>query len=1776
MKRVLYIGDDYLAGTGMGLVSEFILGGIKEQCEVFHMAINYSKGLRPKTGFRTFTSVSKYPNDFQGYFSLGQKIATIRPDLVIAHNDIDVVMAYYYGVPEIEFEGCNPLKDVPLLVYPPLDTQVIPEEWKKLQEIGKGPFSEKGPTFLATCDWAATLLENAGFAMHPDRFMYEQNDKNIKPLNNIRELKKKWARDPEVDVFLVVSRNDDRKNIRNTVLFLNQLKAYCPKMYVVLKLTGTGQGAIQEADVPKMCPHLKDRLTILSQRLSPNDMNELYNIADFYVNLSRAEGWGHGPVSASILGKPSILTQLPVTDEILNGKYLAIKGKPFPRANGTEWVDPILDNDAALDLARSMASGDLAKLAEDAKSEVKKYENVSVDPILKCIDVVEERRKFMYPKCKLKVMFCGDSPRLYTGYGTVLREFMIRLHKTGKYDLAAHGYVNNPNANKEIELPFPVYSTIDAAQDMGIRNQEQFQQMLEQDKLGFVTFDWAYEKFMPDVVVSVGDIWYAEHIASSVYRENFKHIHYLAIDGEYMPEYTKDGRGIIHPWKEMIKSFDKTVVFTEFGKTEVLKAYGGDLDLAVIPHGVDIEVFKPLSKEKKLEIRKRLGIPENAFVIGTFSRNQIRKQFDVAAQAVAETIRREETIRENKQSKRQNRPIFWLPYCKWDDPQGWNLFHVMSGLSIRDGGPETLLNRAIRIPGIEVGTGYTAEQLNEFYNACDVHLLPYIGEGWGLCLEPNTKISTNRGSVSIKDITIGDEVLSGDGNLHKVLATTSRKVDKLFEIKTKYGYRISVTEEHPFYVMKDGVPDWINVGNIEINDRIGIVKPKGDKPLPEQIDLVDYVNGIEYDDTHVWYRMGFSPKDIKWSYSSICRTYNTTKKIAENAVKILTGKKIHKCKIRVKALELSKILKQDGFELPAIVKVNRYIPIDDEFLEFIGWYMAEGSSNGENHAITIDLHAKEIDVATKLGKYINRAFGLKHIVGYKGENKSYVRVSSGIISTLMATLCGHGAHNKKVPDMFIGSEKYLIPLLRGYLLGDGHFNGHRNHISYSTVSVNLIYQIRNILAAHGIFSTFGSIVHNGRPIYFSKVTSHYLSKLCQLLQVDCSIRRENTRQHTPDLTETEDFFFIPVKEITEIEYSGDVYDISVEESHSFVANGLLAHNTCTESMAAGVVNVIPNFSAPPCYARGAAFLVEPSFYKNDMTTNIKHAYVKPETLANKIGYLYRNPNKLEEISQAAVDRMTAWTWDLAAAKWEPILDSITPVRIKLTVSAPIMKKITDYIDPADKFRILIVMPGMHEDLYYMTGIIDSLHKRYAKNEPSIYLATKPSLFHMFDGFDKIKRLIPYRDEYNNPALEGQLFQIQYTPAAQINPNINWMHHGHGSHAAFTIARTCDVTLGKTYLPKKEAVGLEVIGDFVTIHPSFQFNWEKITSKIKLPVVQLGSYDGSDAIPGTVDGRRFSFSEQMDLISRAKCHIGSDNIFGQAAGYFDIPSVMLYYQGFPQCTGPLYLNKTVYEQTGSCMYNEGKMLFVYAKEPGNPLSIVPREVLLHLAGILGVDNVEKIPDCDITGYGKIEKFHDNIVRNLESTATFCKKIYLSVPDDIKSQLQLDKSKFTFVDTDDMNNLRSMADTTFLWKVDSHDFIPEDMVNAIIQIAHTLPDEIDSVDIGTVLKIKGSVVICDPDTVSVTKLSRRSDTIKEIDGALWKYEKDTMVPIARIPFVNGQAKEILAHQQQGPIFMQRLLSGMPGSIPVIINDSEEGNEDLLKQDNVHVGSYSRSAI
>ncbi len=360
MKKVLYIGDDVIAGTGMALVSRHIIEGIKDQCELYHMAINYTRSTgRTNLGYRLFPAISKMQGDFQGYFSIDQRLAEINPDIVIVHNDMDVVLSYYKGVPNIEFEGSKKLKDFPVLVYPALDTQKIPKEWEEFQYLGKGPFSNYGPTFLATCKWAADMIEDAGLSLHPARFMYEQTDSYIKRLDKLPELKMKWCGPDSVDrkVFLIVSRNDGRKNISGTLSFLNQMAQYFPNMHVILKYFGVHPGGVRDEQLPQLCSNLGGRVTVVNKLISPQEVNELYNICDYYVNLTKAEGWGHGPICASKLGKPSILTNLPISREILAGNFIAIDSiSETMNSNKTIWLEPDLSKESAMKLAKLLTT----------------------------------------------------------------------------------------------------------------------------------------------------------------------------------------------------------------------------------------------------------------------------------------------------------------------------------------------------------------------------------------------------------------------------------------------------------------------------------------------------------------------------------------------------------------------------------------------------------------------------------------------------------------------------------------------------------------------------------------------------------------------------------------------------------------------------------------------------------------------------------------------------------------------------------------------------------------------------------------------------------------------------------------------------------------------------------------------------------------------------------------------------------------------------------------------------------------------------------------------------------------------------------------------------------------------------------------------------------------------------------------------------------------------------------------------------------------------------
>src|SRR5437899_367932 len=108
-------------------------------------------------------------------------------------------------------------------------------------------------------------------------------------------------------------------------------------------------------------------------------------------------------------------------------------------------------------------------------------------------------------------------------------------------------------------------------------------------------------------------------------------INYPVIDG-YVWDTENTQTKWASNWVEFMKGADKTVAMSEFG-SKILKANG--IDATPIPHGVDTSLFVPFNDVQKADIKRQIGIPEDAIVVGDVFKNMMRKLPDKFLQMIS-------------------------------------------------------------------------------------------------------------------------------------------------------------------------------------------------------------------------------------------------------------------------------------------------------------------------------------------------------------------------------------------------------------------------------------------------------------------------------------------------------------------------------------------------------------------------------------------------------------------------------------------------------------------------------------------------------------------------------------------------------------------------------------------------------------------------------------------------------------------------------------------------------------------------------------------------------------------------------------------------------------------------------------------------------------------------------------------------------------------------------------------------------------------------------------
>ena len=291
---------------------------------------------------------------------------------------------------------------------------------------------------------------------------------------------------------------------------------------------------------------------------------------------------------------------------------------------------------------------------------------------------------------KIKLLMLSDAPTTPTGFGRV--GFSIAKHLSqDDYDISWLGvnYYGDPHT-----LPYRIYPP-----------------GLGGDVYGFNRMREVLDRENPDIVWILNDAWVQnDYLAILKQAANDKAnphkpkvVTYTPVDAEFHDP----------SWYQHFDVVDVPVAYTRFGYDEISRTRPDLADkLMVIPHGIDTDLFFPLSSSRK-EFKKTFYPREefgDFFIALSAHRNQPRKRLDITMYGFAMFAQGKEDVK-----------LFM--HCGVTDSS-----IDVAKLAIRLG-----IDHKILMSGVVHGIQRVSDiQLNKIYNACDVGLNTGVGEGWGL------------------------------------------------------------------------------------------------------------------------------------------------------------------------------------------------------------------------------------------------------------------------------------------------------------------------------------------------------------------------------------------------------------------------------------------------------------------------------------------------------------------------------------------------------------------------------------------------------------------------------------------------------------------------------------------------------------------------------------------------------------------------------------------------------------------------------------------------------------------------------------------------------------------------------------------------------------------------------------------------------------------------------------------------------------------------------------
>ena len=390
------------------------------------------------------------------------------------------------------------------------------------------------------------------------------------------------------------------------------------------------------------------------------------------------------------------------------------------------------------------------------------------------------------------------------------------------------------------------------------------------------------------------------------------------------------------------------------------------------------------------------------------------------------------------------------------------------------------------------------------------------------CFTGNVRVITKTGWVPIKDIQVGDEVLSHTGKFQRVIRKYVDDKNNLYGVKSSRNHKDDcfVTSNHPIAVKNGGKIDYVEVQNYK-KEMGGILSP--------EINFTDSTVSLDLYDI-------IKPKYFK-------------KVLCDDGNSFFINDRKHK------------------------VVHNRYVNVGYDLGYFVGLYLAEGSGCRLRKTFSFNALTEQNSWPTDVQRICFDLFGVQNTqIRILNQSNGQLSIASEIIAGVVDKFVdGNRAWKKRLSKFAysVGNKEFWRGILDGVFVGDGCNTKTANH-AISITSSELIYDaiyasyITNIF---GISSTINESTETKiQKLGFRDKNSELHSK--------STLRFLNTK-HTDTLKITENIEKSDNTNITwnfesiDTSITKTVYNLEVENDNTYVTEFGLVHNCDGDFLSSG-------------------------------------------------------------------------------------------------------------------------------------------------------------------------------------------------------------------------------------------------------------------------------------------------------------------------------------------------------------------------------------------------------------------------------------------------------------------------------------------------------------------------------------------------------------------------------------------------------------------------------